>query len=147
MGGNESPTHNLWSILAIFAASCLTLTEWICTWGSCDPCRYHTSTHKDSVSRSSVHEPLLLTPDHEWGNSSHELSTVRTSMPLLSLPALTHIPVRCTKHHNILRTACEHLAEPIQVMLSTSASTSQMILSTLGSTWTQHSLLARLSLA
>jgi hypothetical protein len=83
---------------------------------------------------SSMHEPLLLTPIHEWGNSSHELSIVGTSMPLLSLPALTHIPVRCMKHHNILRTACEHLVEPTPVLLSTSASTFQMILGTLGST-------------
>jgi hypothetical protein len=90
--------------------------------------------HKDNVSRSSVHEPLLLALDHEWGNFSQELSIVRTSMPLLSLPTLTHIPVRCTKHHNIPRMACEHLAEPTPVLLSTSASTFQMILGTLGST-------------
>jgi hypothetical protein len=62
-----------------------------------------------------VCEPLLLALDHEWGNSSHELPTIGTSMPLLFLTALTHIPVRCTKHHNIPRTACEHLAEPIPV--------------------------------
>jgi hypothetical protein len=97
-------------------------------------CRYHTSAHKDNVSRSSVHEPLLLATDHEWGSSSHELSIVGTSMPLHSLPALAHIPVRCMKHHNILRMACEHLAEPIPVLLSTSASTSQIILGTLVST-------------
>jgi hypothetical protein len=81
-----------------------------------------------------VHEPLLVALDHEWGNSSHELSTVGMSMPLLSLPALTHIPVWCTKHHNIVRTACEHLAEPIPVLLSASTSTFQMILDMLGST-------------
>jgi hypothetical protein len=81
-----------------------------------------------------MHEPLLLAPDHEWGNSSRELSIVGTSMPLLSLPTLTHIPVRCTKHHNIMRMACEHLAELTLVLLSTSASTSQMILGMLGST-------------
>jgi hypothetical protein len=79
-----------------------------------------------------MHEPLLLAPNHEWGNSSHELSTVGTSMPLLSLPALIHILVWCTKHDSILRMACEHLAEPTLVLLSTSASTSQMILGTLG---------------
>jgi hypothetical protein len=39
-------------------------------------------------------------------------------MPLLSLPALTHIPVRCTKHHNILRIACERLAESRLVLMS-----------------------------
>jgi hypothetical protein len=66
---------------------------------------------------NSVHEPLLLDPDHEWGNSSHELSVVRTSMPLLSLPALTHILVQCTKHHNIPRMACERLVEPTPVLL------------------------------
>jgi hypothetical protein len=81
-----------------------------------------------------MHEPLLLAPNHEWANSSHELSIVGTSMPLLSLLALTHIPVWCTKHRNILRMACEHLAEPIPMLLSTSTSTFQMILGTLGST-------------
>jgi hypothetical protein len=81
-----------------------------------------------------VHEPLLLALDHEWGNSSHEPSASVMSMPLLSLPTLTHIPVRCTKHHNILRMACEHLVETILVLLSTSASTSQMILGMRGST-------------
>jgi hypothetical protein len=34
-------------------------------------------------------------------------------MPLLSLPSLTHILVRCTKHHNILRMTCGHPAESI----------------------------------
>ena len=81
-----------------------------------------------------MHEPLLLAPDHEWGCSSHELSIVGTSMPLLSLPTLTHIPVWCTKHHNILKMACEHLVEPTLALLLTSASTFQMILGTLGST-------------
>jgi hypothetical protein len=88
----------------------------------------------NNVSKSSMHEPLLLAPNHEWGNSSRELSTVGTSMPLLSLPALTHIPVRCTKHHHMLRMAYKHLAEPTPVLLSTSASTFQMIFGTLGST-------------
>jgi hypothetical protein len=81
-----------------------------------------------------MHEPLLLAPNREWGNSSRELSIVGTSMPLLSLPALTHIPVRYTKHHSILRMVCEHLVEPTPVLLSTSASMFQMILGTLGST-------------
>jgi hypothetical protein len=81
-----------------------------------------------------VHEPLLQVPDHEWDNSSHEPSTSGMSMPLVSLLALTHIPVRCTKHHNILRMAYEHLVEPIPGLLSTSASTSQRTLGTLGST-------------
>jgi hypothetical protein len=81
-----------------------------------------------------MHEPLLLAPNHERGNSSHELSIVGTSMPLLSLPALTHILVRCMKHHSILRMACEPLAEPTLVLLSTSTSMFQMIPGTLGST-------------
>jgi hypothetical protein len=81
-----------------------------------------------------MNEPVLLAPNHERGNSSHELSTVGMSMPLLFLPRLTHITVQCMKHHNILRMACEHLAELTLVLLSTSASTSQMILGTLGST-------------
>jgi hypothetical protein len=81
-----------------------------------------------------MHEPLLLTPDHEWGNSSNEFSTIGTSTPLLSLLALTRILDRCTKHHNILIIVCECLAESILVLLSTSSSMSQRILSMLGST-------------
>jgi hypothetical protein len=81
-----------------------------------------------------VHEPLLLTPDHVWVNSSHESSTVETSMTLLSLLALAHIPVRCTKLHNILRMACEHLAESVSVLLSTFSLMSQKTIGTLGST-------------
>jgi hypothetical protein len=53
-------------------------------------------------------------------------------MPPLSLPALTHIPVRCMKHHNILRMACERLAESILVSLSISPSMSQRTFSMLG---------------
>jgi hypothetical protein len=63
-----------------------------------------------------VHEPLLLTPGHVWGNSSHESSNVETSTPLLSLLALARIPDQCTKHHNTLKMACEHLAESMQVL-------------------------------
>jgi hypothetical protein len=81
-----------------------------------------------------VHEPLLLIPDHVWGSSSHESSTIGTSTPLLSPLALTHIPDRCMKHHNTLRMASEHLAESILVMLSTSFSMFQRTLGTLGST-------------
>jgi hypothetical protein len=47
-------------------------------------------------------------------------------MPPLFLPALTHIPVRCMKHHNILRMTCGHLAESILVLLSTSPSMSSV---------------------
>jgi hypothetical protein len=79
-----------------------------------------------------VHEPLLLTLDYEWDNSSHESSTVGTSTPLLSLVALTRILVRCTKHHNTLRMACEKMAESIQVLLSTSSLMSQRTLDTWG---------------
>jgi hypothetical protein len=53
-------------------------------------------------------------------------------MPLLSLPALTHIPVRCTKHRNILRMACEHLVESVLVSLSTSPSMFQRTSGMLG---------------
>jgi hypothetical protein len=81
-----------------------------------------------------MHEPLLLTADHEWGNSSHESSIIGMSTPLLSLPALTRIPVWCTEHLNTLRMACEHLAESILVLSSTSSSVSQRTLGTLGST-------------
>jgi hypothetical protein len=49
-------------------------------------------------------------------NFSHESSTVGMSMPLLSLLTLTHTPDQCTKHHNTLRMACEHLAESILVL-------------------------------
>jgi hypothetical protein len=147
LGDNVSLARNTWPTLAIFVVSCSILTEWICTWDSCGPCRYHTSAHTNSVSRSSVHEPLLLTPNHEYCNSSHESSTCGTVMPLLSLPTSIHILVWCTKHHNILRMACEHLAESIPALLSTSSSTSQRTLGTLGTTWTQPSLPARLSLA
>jgi hypothetical protein len=53
-------------------------------------------------------------------------------MPLLSLPTLTHIPVWCTKHHNILRMACQHLKESILVLLSTSPSMSQWTFGMMG---------------
>jgi hypothetical protein len=81
-----------------------------------------------------VHEPLLLASDHERGSSSHESSTVGTSMPLLSLPTLTHMPVWYMKHHNILKMACGHLAESMLVLSSTFSSMSQKILDTEGST-------------
>jgi hypothetical protein len=53
-------------------------------------------------------------------------------MPLLSLPALTHIPVRYTKHRNILRMTYEHLAISVLVSLSTSPSMSQGLLACWG---------------
>jgi hypothetical protein len=57
-----------------------------------------------------MHKPLLLTLGHVWGNSSHESSALGTSTPLLSLLALAHILDQCTKHHNTLRMAYEHVA-------------------------------------
>jgi hypothetical protein len=46
--------------------------------------------------------------------------------------ALTHILDQCTKHHNTLRMACEHQAKSTQVLWSTSSSTFQRTLGTLG---------------
>jgi hypothetical protein len=80
-----------------------------------------------------MHEPMLLTLDHVLDNFSHESSTARTSTPLFSLLALTHITDQCTKRHNTLRMACEHLAESTQVLKSTS-SMFQRTLGTLGCT-------------
>jgi hypothetical protein len=88
-------------------------------------------THIDNASRFSVHEPLLPIPSHEWDNSFHESSTIRTSNPPLFPLASTHILVWCTKHHNTLRMACEHLAESTQ-LLSLTSSMFQKTLGTLG---------------
>jgi hypothetical protein len=49
-----------------------------------------------------MHEPLVPIPGRVWDNSSHEPSAIGTSMPLLSLLELAHIPVRCTMHHSAL---------------------------------------------
>jgi hypothetical protein len=56
------------------------------------------------------HEPLLLILGHVWGNFSQKSLAIGMSMPLPSLLALAHIPVRCKKHHNTLKMDCEHLA-------------------------------------
>jgi hypothetical protein len=78
------------------------------TSDSCGLRKHRISAHTDSVSMSSMREPLLPTRGNGLGNSSHEPSAIGTSKPQLFPLASTHIPNQCNKHRNTLRRACAH---------------------------------------
>jgi hypothetical protein len=73
---NGLPTHNPWSVLAIFAASCSNQVGWKDTSDSCDQCRYVLDYPTNSASRLSMYEWQPTTLDCGWGSALHVIEAV-----------------------------------------------------------------------
>jgi hypothetical protein len=73
---NGLPTHNPWSVLAIFAASCSNQAKWTDTSDSCDRCRCALDYPKDSAYRLSVHDRQPRALGHGLGSALHGVKAV-----------------------------------------------------------------------
>jgi hypothetical protein len=86
---NGLPTHNVWSVLAIFAVLCSSQIGWKDTSNSYDQCRYAPDYLTVSASKPSMHERQSRALDHGRGNALHDVEVVAKHKQLHDHLALT----------------------------------------------------------